>query len=691
MASWTPERSSILSALLDDVVGTSEVVAIRQDGCRIYDCLMSKLNKHNIYFTGSKSEGLDLKGSDLDYMKDKNDWLHIKVIQSLDEISNISLYNIFLMSTENVPLGFALLQHVNQTLNNQILLFASQNMNGILYLSSDLMVESYLSVQSMSGAQMTRIRQGPSLETWTEYDDKSESGFDDVLSIHCAFWPPIASEWIQRPRHFSWPTSHDISSIISFGCQLVPVGHPHSDTKLMEWRISFSVAERTLVWSFNHVQMQCYAVMKIILKEFINVRCSPQNHVLCSYFIKTFLFWKYETKDQNFWHAGNFRKCIMYLLTDFLQCIREGVLRHYFIPRFNLLSVKLTRAAQTELLQLFDIIIQSDISVLRQCRTLQNIWSEFLNVEENKNKVLNDIKRRNMLKNDECIMRRIIYYDPLITKVIHKTHDLISTLVSLSCKTHLKTFELKRCLFWKHVQSLKQHDFGNKDVYQLHQTCQTDTFSTDISSSKLWTVILLLKRRNYSSIPNITNEILSSIPPFVMYQTKNFFKTNNEAKRLYVDMFLDSDITVMQKARKAWMFDLSFTKDVADVVPLAIQIELNFSDPLHNLYLSPLTCTYYLQFLCYHHTCQYDKRNRALQQLDELLTDKERITSETYSAYNIAGHCLLLAGEREQAWEMFNMSYRETKRCPPEDKYNSALWYLQNCFWISIYSKLTRC
>ena len=286
MASWTPERSSILSALLDDVVGTPEVVAIRQDYCRIEDCLMSILSKHNIYYTGSKADGLDLPGSDEDFMRDINDWLCIKVSQSLDERPTISPYSIFFMSTENVCPGFALLKHVNQTLNNQILWHLSQSMNGSLYLSSDLTVEYYLSYRSMymSDRMMTRTRQGPSVETWTEYADKSKSGIDDVLSIHCEFWPIIASEWTQRPRHFSWPTSHDISSIINFGCHLVPVGHPHSDTKLMEWRISFSVAERTLVWSFNHVQMQCYAVMKIILKEFIKVRCSPKikSYVLIS-------------------------------------------------------------------------------------------------------------------------------------------------------------------------------------------------------------------------------------------------------------------------------------------------------------------------------------------------------------------------------------------------------------------------
>ena len=78
----------------------------------------------------------------------------------------------------------------------------------------------------------------------------------------------------------------------------------------------------------------------------------------------------------------------MHLLVGFSACIREGVLSHYFIPRFNLLSIKLTRAAQRELLQLFDIIIESDITIIKECKTLTTIWSEFLQVRENKNHVI---------------------------------------------------------------------------------------------------------------------------------------------------------------------------------------------------------------------------------------------------------------------------------------------------------------
>ena len=72
MSNWTPARSVLLSQLLDNVVGTEEMVRIRQDYCRISDCIKSIGNIFNSYYTGSKADGLDLPGSDMDFMGDIN-------------------------------------------------------------------------------------------------------------------------------------------------------------------------------------------------------------------------------------------------------------------------------------------------------------------------------------------------------------------------------------------------------------------------------------------------------------------------------------------------------------------------------------------------------------------------------------------------------------------------------------------
>ena len=97
---WTPDQSTILSLLLDDVVGTKEMVEVRKDFCQILEYCVTMQKQFRHHFTGSKAEGLDLPDSDQDYMRDINDVCRIKVIQSLDERPGMSSYSILLMCTE---------------------------------------------------------------------------------------------------------------------------------------------------------------------------------------------------------------------------------------------------------------------------------------------------------------------------------------------------------------------------------------------------------------------------------------------------------------------------------------------------------------------------------------------------------------------------------------------------------------
>ena len=692
MPGWTPDASMILSLLLEVVVGTKEEIAMRQEYCRMFDSLLS-LRTNNVYYTGSKAEGLELPGSDMDYMFDINNMHRVRVIQSLNENIDVGLDSIFLMCTENTPPGFVLLKHVHQTIFQTFLYQSSRNINGQWYLSSDVFIQkSELHTrqdQMYLGINSFIQRQGPSLEYWTHFSDRSESGSDLVLSVHCAFWPNEALEWAQRTRYYEWPSSQKISSIIDFGFHLVPVGSSQSETNFLEWRISFSVAERTLVWSFNHIQMQCYAVMKIVLKEFIKVRCSPQNQVLCSYFIKTFIFWKYETTELNFWRADNLRECIKRLLVEFSQCLRQGVLRHYFIPRFNLFSVKLTRAAQTELLQLFDIINQSDISVLKECQTLREIWSEFLQVRQGRINVLPNLKTRNLLRIDECAIKIFIQMRAKdiipLCRIFSLSNAICQNIARRFCKTPLKSLVLRKCHLENQLHSVKHTCVtDNKDVYQLCRTANMDTYSFDISTCKLWCAILLYKKGSILFALDYVNKVLSSIPPFVMYMEyiDNFNNcTTKEEIQLYVSMFLDSGITIIQRARTAWMFDLCITQDMTNLVPLAFNIELFFHANNGTLVnLSPFTCAYYLQFMCYHDMHQYNNRDNALRELMDIVNDVEqKRNGKPYISLNITGHCLLLAGRRDQARNMFLRSYVFTQETPMHEQ-NSAAWYLQNCF-----------
>ena len=644
-------------------------------------------------------------------MIDVNDGLNIQVEQLLHDPSEKSAYNRFYLCTKHTNPGFALLRYVDQATPHPVLLFVLQSStDNHLYLSSNLVVNFCDTIMKSIGIpgniNSSHARQGPSLESWHDCQNRSSiSGSDYVPSIHCKFWPNAAAEWVNRPRLHGWPASRDIASIVDFGCHLVAVGYPNSNMKLMEWRLSFSIAERTLVWLFSHVQMQCYAVLKIILKEYVKNKCSEENQILCSYFIKTFLFWKFETTDLKFWRRDNFGECLRYLLIEFYQCLLEGKIQHYFIPKFNLLAVKLTPKAQSELLKVYKRIIQIDLGIMKNCETLRSVWSIFLQSEENQMTVLSNARRTAFLNTDKVVISELKklynqafsdYFDTSITlidmfvgckqslfSVISCLSDpfghLIRGIRSVPVQTCLKVMFIDRMLSEKYIRSVLVSDLPKDDLNRLHRIAKNQSASFDISSLKIVYGIVLLNMGDYKGALRIVKQTLSTIPLFVLYDPPaGTYGTEIQ----YVEECENSDLETKERARKAWMFDLEFTKSESDSLPLAIQIELYFSHVVYRcVRISPFICLYYLLFLCYHQLRRYGDRDRALRKLEETVNDdlKNGLTLEKHHAYNIAGHCLLIAGKKDRACDMFNRSHQYlTDVCGSLNQYNAATWYIQN-------------
>ena len=684
MVDWSPEHNTYLSTLLDDVTGTEESVRTRQDFCKIWDCIKS-INPDNVnaYYTGSKAEGLNLPGSDDDYMYDINNSTDIAVSESVQDLVQSTRRNKLLIITDNVPPAFAMLKCV--TLHSQLLSCSAVLMNNESYLSSQQFVSSPW--RKSEKTETSRI-QGPSVEVWTEYQDTSQSGQDNVPSILCNFWPTSAAEWKDRPRKYGWPSQQDKEYIESFGCHLVPIGHPLSVRKSLEWRLSFSIAERTLLWSFNHTQIQCYAVMKLILKEYVKTKCDEKHKsVLCSYFIKTFLFWQFENMERSFWQIANFSGCIMYLFQEFYSCIQTGVLRHYFVPRFNLLEIKLTPDAQNELLKIFGKGIETGISIIGQCSSLVGVWSHFFEIRDRRYcaERTTEIHRRRIFNNDEIAMELISVN---MVYLIYNTQFTLENLLAAFVKrndggnvpTYLSVFITKSiCLLIATRKLYNSFHQCNKYLHYHITLLNKNVYGTNIATSKLWLATFLLQKEDYDGSLQNVNDVLSSIPPYALYYSGAGIKSGDDSKQLYVDRYCGRNTDISCRAKEAWLFDMHITHSEYSFMPRAIQIELDHCDPTRGVWISPFIYAYYLIFLCYHGLGQYDNMDSALRQLVETVNDDERCGLFRYHSYNIAGHCMLMAGYIEIAMGMFLISAQFTNSVPRSrafDKYNAAYKYL---------------
>ena len=406
-------------------------------------------------------------------------------------------------------------------------------------ISSQRIVSSYWLHSEQT--KTSRI-QGPSVEVWSEYSDTSQSGRDNVPSILCKAWPTSAAEWKDSPRPCGWPSQRDKEHIEQFGCHLVPVGHPLSARKSMEWRLSFSIAERTLVWSFNHTQLQCYAVIKVILKEYLKTKCAEKyKSVLCSYFIKTFLFWQFEKTDVSFWQITNLSGCIMSLLREFYVCIQTGVLRHYFVPRFNLLEIKLAPDAQTQLLKIFSNVIKTGIAIIGHCQSLSGLFSNFIATTDKRQCEIRttEIFERRLLDSDSITMTFAnidMFYLIIEAQDSYCVNSLFTALLRMSSgifSTSLAILTIRKICCSTVIEILYNTSYRSNKYVHYHMTLLSrNVYGTDIATCKLWLATFLLQQGDYCRSLQNVNDVMSSIPPYALYYSGGI-KSGDDSKQFY--------------------------------------------------------------------------------------------------------------------------------------------------------------
>ena len=187
----------------------------------------------------------------------------------------------------------------------------------------------YLDKQVHGPAYTTEDLRSCTMENMREWQPSSDS----VLSFPCPVWPDEASEWVTRPRKGRWPGAALVDEIVKSGCHIVPVPHPKSQNKDIEWRFSFSLAEKKLARSLNDVQRQCYILLKIIHNEALKL---PK--LVVTYHLKNVLFNVCERLPEQFWIPENLAPCLMLLLDELALCLAKHELPNYFVPGNNLIA-----------------------------------------------------------------------------------------------------------------------------------------------------------------------------------------------------------------------------------------------------------------------------------------------------------------------------------------------------------------
>ncbi|XP_062570979.1 uncharacterized protein LOC134233001 [Saccostrea cucullata] len=327
--------SESLFAGLCRKVGTSMQINIRREVEDIEDIVRNQLTTIGSYTamrSGSSREGFRLEGSDFDLMF----WFtFFKVLWDLEQAQNYfsNRKTLILCDCSDSLPGYTLLKLMMPPYGLEILpIWVRMNEN--LYISSS----KYRQFLCLS-LPPTFTKHGPCGGGY-----RGITEFDYAFCFQCDFWPPSANSWIDRCRF--WPKPQIVHEIVRNGCHFVPIGHKLGNHEDHEWRISFSQAEQKLVDSMNHCQFLTYGLLKIFLKEVINKGIDDQDKLLCSYHMKTSVFWSIQHNTIPHWNSQNLSRCFWICFKLLLKWVYEGACPNFFIPKNNMFLNKIHGKAQ---------------------------------------------------------------------------------------------------------------------------------------------------------------------------------------------------------------------------------------------------------------------------------------------------------------------------------------------------------
>ncbi|XP_063447770.1 uncharacterized protein LOC134727322 [Mytilus trossulus] len=566
--------------------------------------------------SGSKGEGLDLKGSDFDVMIISP----LYVVYKSDKDVVQDWRTVLLMDTEDSPPCFTQLQlytNVNNLPN--FLKQQLQQHRGKHLLSSEL-YKSHMIEQMQAFYSGFKLNiHGPCL---SDINDK----MDFAICLKCDQWVSQAQPWISRPR-LIWPSPELISKITLCGTLFVPIGNKGSVNENLQWRISFSVAEKILIYSFSHTQLLCYALLKILLKEIVNEEGDLKG-LLCSYFLKTLMFWISEANETSVWRPDNIIPCFMGCLKRLLYCKEYSTLLHYFIPDNNLFYLRFNNKQRNTLINFLKQSCQKGIMFFSSsltlhdyrripCKTTRSVCAKNLFTGSIKGYLSSSINRYNLV--------------------------LVFTLLN-HCKS-----ELSRCIFKLAFALPHVYNPNNKQRYKFYKHNLSQLLvgvQSDAESGWMYLVSFFYGHNNYLSSIDIINYTLSKYTDESCLSKFSLKQTDTQK----LISLIPSPYVVLRKGNS--------------VIPM----ELKSPQPF-DLFIavSAIPFAHFLRFLCCYHLHDFRTSRYCISKLSETVIEYNHSREQKPIAilYNflLLGIALQMLGETYLARKYFRMAAQYDQYC----------------------------
>ena len=624
--------------------------SIRRETSDIKERLNSPADDNDDFIemeSGSVREGFRLRGSDVDYMGWPNDH---RVIWDMCQSEYYSTENkiLILSDSSESPPGFTLLVLLTPTTDIRVL-SACVPMNGRLYISSSLLRQQTQS-DSFPGSRIHGPCESGKLPGGVEYDL--------ARCFACDIWPPFASSCINRCH--SWPGKEVLDDIVRNGCHFVPIGNPNGVHEHEEWRISFSMAEHKLVHSMNHCQFLTYGLLKIFIKEVIDKQSNETKKLLCSYHMKTLIFWVIQQNVVPLWCPQNLLAGFWVCFKLLLKWVYEGVCPNFFVNQNNLFLSKVHGSAQKSLFLQLHSLYERGMACLLQSPSIRSyiidvLYNPRLSICTNEDRMKSECDHNLELFNE--INRHVSKFPKDLDNCIKNLHIIELMVGSPLTQNQVITLQkltaniLQNTAF--SLYNMYTNTGLNKQKYIADRmSCHILKLAVKIGciSDMMYIAIYYCKTFRYREALCITESIKVKLAqPGLMYNSRVDPERYTEAV---------GGQSLSKKMRQAVAFDIKLNNHTCCINELTPEQQCALQYGTKILFIPLFVVLHFVEFLCYRHI-DTTLSQRALEELQVLAHyDQEFYVHCLYRdiSWEILGICQQMTGNHQAALYAYQQS-----------------------------------
>ncbi|KAK3093930.1 hypothetical protein FSP39_021921 [Pinctada imbricata] len=549
-----------LSTPLSFLFGTEQYVDLRRQLVLLRETIMNYVyresNQH-IICSGSFGEGVAYPGSDDDVMFSL---MNYRVVKTYREATRAG--DVLMVPSEFSPGYCRLLDVKGSYPDNSIC-----TIHDMPFVSSSIWKQHF----TVEGQHIHGPCQSGTVGT---------SVYDLAYCIPCYTWPDIAKDWVIRERSYSWPSCETIQRIIYNGCHVVPIGDADSPYADHEWRISFSVAERTLMHSFNHAQFLVYNLLRLTLKKVI-AKAFPE--VLCSYFLKTTLFYTAENTPKQLWQVHNLESCFITCLSVLYDYVDHIYCPNYFIPGYNMIKRKINHWNRHQILDILRTVHRFGVAGIIR------LSGESACLVLSLSATLLEYKLDREFMFSYHLLCGLVGINFFFNTLPHEN--------TVSCMLHLyKFWTVLECnptilesdfkfIIWnkgkfscclKLMDQLFTSSEMNKQDYQLYKTLEALLrigYRGDVTTGKLTMATYLYMVGKTESALYVIRQLLSEYPPYIIDVSVDELKA-----QAYMDVMCGRGFTMNYKIRHAHAPQYRLFEDFRNVFPTPLKMRITIMD-----------------------------------------------------------------------------------------------------------------